>query len=372
MSSAHPATIEVEALELRYGSVPAVNGISFAVGKGELVTLLGPSGCGKTSTLRAIAGLEEPSRGRISLAGNVVYSAADRRNVASERRGVSMVFQSYAIWPHMNVFDNVAYGLRVRRLPRSDVEQQVTRALTLVQMQDYATRSAVRLSGGQQQRVAVARAIAFSPEVVLFDEPLSNLDAKLRAEMRIELRELQRRLSFTSVYVTHDQEEALAISDRVIVMNEGRIEQIGSPQELYNRPRNRFVADFLGAANIIQGRVRGSTTANGEAVFETSGGQVLHVRAGSPLRGDEDTVAVRASYIRLARVAPSGVINSAVGKIERRHFHGDFIEYRVRWPAGLLIVRSPPTEVFEEGSETSLWFEPEHCVLLEGTAGQGR
>ncbi|HUK09620.1 MAG TPA: ABC transporter ATP-binding protein [Stellaceae bacterium] len=357
--------IEVEALELRYGSVAAVNGVSFAADKGELVTLLGPSGCGKTSTLRAIAGLEEPSGGRISLGGTVVYSAAERRNVASERRGVSMVFQSYAIWPHMNVFDNVAYGLRVRRLPRAEVEQQVMRALALVQMQDYATRSAVRLSGGQQQRVAVARAIAFSPEVVLFDEPLSNLDAKLRAEMRVELRELQRRLSFTSIYVTHDQEEALAISDRVIVMNEGRIEQVGAPRELYNRPQNRFVADFLGAANIIPGRVRGGATANGEAMFETAGGHMIRVRAGGPLRGDEDAAAVRASYIHLAAKAPPDAANVAVGLIERRHFHGDFIEYRVRWPAGQLIVRTPPTGVLEEGQEIALWFEAEHCALLE-------
>ncbi len=241
--------IEVRGLEVRYGDVPAVNGVSFGVGRGELLTLLGPSGCGKTTTLRAIAGLEQPCGGSIALDGTVVYSAAARRNVATEKRGVSMVFQSYAIWPHMNVFENVAYGLRVRKLPRAEVEGKVQHALDLVQMQDYAARPASKLSGGQQQRVAVARAIAFSPAIVLFDEPLSNLDAKLRAEMRVELRALQNRLSFTSVYVTHDQEEALTISDRVIVMNAGRIEQIGSPQDICDRPRNRFVADFVGSAN---------------------------------------------------------------------------------------------------------------------------
>ena len=168
-----------------------------------------------------------------------------------------MVFQSYAIWPHMTVFDNVAYGLRVRKLPQAEVRQNVQRVLDLVQMQDFADRPASKLSGGQQQRVAVARAIAFSPSVLLFDEPLSNLDAKLRAEMRVELRELQRRLDITSLYVTHDQEEALAISDRVIVMNGGRIEQIGTPEDIYNRPRSRFVADFVGSANLIAGKVRG-------------------------------------------------------------------------------------------------------------------
>ena len=186
------------------------------------MTLLGPSGCGKTTTLRAIAGLEDPTGGTIRLGGETVFSSAQRRNVPSEKRGLSMVFQSYAIWPHMTVFENVAYGLNVRKLPRAEVARNVRRVLDLVQMRRYADRPARELSGGQQQRIAVARAIAFSPTVLLFDEPLSNLDAKLRTEMRVELRELQRRLDFTSVYVTHDQEEALAISDRVIVMNGGR------------------------------------------------------------------------------------------------------------------------------------------------------
>ena len=230
-----------------------MDGIGFDIAPGELVTLLGPSGCGKTTTLRAVAGLETPSGGSIRLNDDTVYSAAERRNVPTEKRGVSMVFQSYAIWPHMTVFDNVAYGLRVRKLPPAEVRQNVQRVLELVQMQDFADRPASKLSGGQQQRVAVARAIAFSPNVLLFDEPLSNLDAKLRAEMRVELRELQRRLDITSLYVTHDQEEALAISDRVIVMNGGRIEQIGTPEEIYNRPRSRFVADFVGSANLIRG-----------------------------------------------------------------------------------------------------------------------
>ena len=249
--------IEVADLVVRYGDVTAVDSIGFDIAPGELVTLLGPSGCGKTTTLRAVAGLETPSGGTIRLNGDTVYSAGERRNVPAEKRGVSMVFQSYAIWPHMTVFDNVAYGLRVRRLPQAEVRQNVERVLDLVQMQGFADRPASKLSGGQQQRVAVARAIAFSPSVVLFDEPLSNLDAKLRAEMRVELRELQRRLDITSLYVTHDQEEALAISDRVIVMNGGRIEQIGTPEDIYNRPHSRFVADFVGSANLIEGKVRG-------------------------------------------------------------------------------------------------------------------
>ena len=353
---------------MRYGETAAVNGVSFTVGQAEHVTLLGPSGCGKTTTLRAIAGLEEPSAGAIRIDGAAVYSAAERRNVPAEKRGISMVFQSYAVWPHMSVFDNVAYGLRVRKLPRAEVAEQVDRALGLVQMRDYAGRSAALLSGGQQQRVALARAIAFSPAVLLFDEPLSNLDAKLRAEMRVELRELQRRLGVTSVYVTHDQEEALAISDRVIVMNVGRIEQIGTPEDIYNRPKNRFVADFVGSANLIRGRLCDGSAAPGKILFEAEGGLVLEVTAPHAPRGDEAGVAVRTAYVELRRpgsLAAEDGANIASGHIRQRLFHGDFIQYVVEWPPGRLIVRRPPTETFEEGAPVTLSFAPAHCVLLE-------
>ena len=348
--------IRVEGLQVRYGSVMAVQGVSFSVARGALVTLLGPSGCGKTTTLRAIAGLEQPCGGSIALAGEAVYSAALRRNLPAEKRGVSMVFQSYAIWPHMDVFDNVAYGLRVRRKPRAEVVAAVRRALDLVQMGAYAARPASHLSGGQQQRVAVARAIAFSPEVVLFDEPLSNLDAKLRAEMRVELRDLQRQLGFTSLYVTHDQEEALAISDEVIVMSGGKIEQVGTPREMYDRPRNRFVAEFVGSANLISG-----TIAAGGAVFATSSGAALRVTAPGTVRGDETTVAVRASYVGLGGGAAD---NALPGRVRRRLFHGDFIEYVVDWAGGAMLVRRPPTEVVAEGAEVVMVFAAEHCVLL--------
>jgi len=250
------ASIEVRDLVVRYGSVVAVRGVTFTVGAGEHLTLLGPSGCGKTTTLRAIAGLEKPTSGEIRIGGAPVFSSSPAVNVPAERRGLSMVFQSYAIWPHMSVFDNVAYGLRVRKRPEAEVTTRVREALELVQLGELGARSASKLSGGQQQRVALARAFVFSPSVLLFDEPLSNLDAKLRAEMRVELKELQRRLDITSVYVTHDLEEALAISDRIIVMRDGIIEQIGTPVQIYDLPRNAFVADFVGSANLIRGRHR--------------------------------------------------------------------------------------------------------------------
>jgi iron(III) transport system ATP-binding protein len=315
--------IDVSDLVIRYGEATAVNGVSFTVGQGEHLTLLGPSGCGKTTTLRAIAGLEQPASGSISVDGKTMFDGARKINVPAEDRGVSMVFQSYAVWPHMTVFDNVAYGLRVRKQGRDEIKKNVERALDLVQMRHLGERGASKLSGGQQQRVALARAIAFSPTVVLFDEPLSNLDAKLRAEMRVELRELQQRLGITSVYVTHDQEEALAISDRVIVMNVGVIEQIGTPEQIYNSPRSRFVADFVGSANLIKGKV------TGPGIFETEGGPVLRTVGASS--GYE--VAVRTAYIDLV---PQPGDNQLPGTVRQRLFHGDFVQYIVECACGRL------------------------------------
>ncbi len=348
--------IEVKDLVVRYGDQVAVNGVSFTVGRGEHLTLLGPSGCGKTTTLRAVAGLEHPSGGSIRIDGQTMYDSVGRKNVQTEQRGVSMVFQSYAIWPHMSVFDNVAYGLRVRKQSQDDIKANVERALDLVQMRHLAERGASKLSGGQQQRVALARAIAFSPTVVLFDEPLSNLDAKLRAEMRVELRALQRRLGITSVYVTHDQEEALAISDRVIVMNVGVIEQIGTPEEIYNRPRSRFVADFVGSANLIKGRPVGDGT------FAADGGVSLKVMAPHKPHGNETEVAVRTAYIDLE---PQPGDNHVPGTVRQRLFHGDFVQYVIDSAVGPMIVRRPPVNLLEEGAPVTLSFSPEHCVLLE-------
>src|SRR6185312_10289691 len=271
-----PPHIEVENLQVNFGALPAVRGVGFAVMHGEQLTLLGPSGCGKTTTLRAIAGLEKPVAGEIRIDGAPVYSAARNINVPAEKRGLSMVFQSYAIWPHMSVFDNVAYGLRVRREGAGVIQDKVMRALTLVQMQAFAQRRASQLSGGQQQRVALARAFVFQPSVLLFDEPLSNLDAKLRADMRIELRELQHRLGITSVYVTHDLEEALAMSDHIVVMRDGLIEQIGTADEIYRLPRSAFVADFVGSANLVRGRNRRDLAQDSLLALETPSGQVIY------------------------------------------------------------------------------------------------
>ena len=359
------ASIDVQARVVRYGAVTAVRGVSFSVGAGEHVTLLGPSGCGKTTTLRAIAGLERPTSGEIRIGGRPVFSSAPSVNVPAERRGLSMVFQSYAIWPHMSVFDNVAYGLRVRKRPEAEVAARVREALDLVQLGDLGARSASKLSGGQQQRVALARAFVFSPSVLLFDEPLSNLDAKLRAEMRVELKELQRRLDITSVYVTHDLEEALAISDRIVVMRDGVIEQEGTPGEIYDRPRNTFVADFIGSANLIRGRRRPDLERDGGIVVETAGGALVHGTALDRRAGPEPLIAVRTVRLRLDRARPAGDVNVWPARIRQRVFQGDFTQYHVEWDGRTLIARSAAPEALAEGDAVFVSADPRHCVLLE-------
>ena len=245
------AQLSVRKLVVNYGNVTAVDRVSFEAQAGEFVSLLGPSGCGKTTTLRCIAGLESASAGEIRIADRVV--AMDGREVPPEKRGVNMVFQSYAVWPHMTVFDNVAYGLRTNRCPAPEVAVRVAEALQMVGLSGFEARFGTELSGGQQQRVAVARAIVMAPQLLLFDEPLSNLDAGLRERMRFELVALQRKLGRTSIYVTHDQSEAMVMSDRIILMNGGRIVQQGSPRELYERPVSRFAAEFVGNANLLDG-----------------------------------------------------------------------------------------------------------------------
>jgi iron(III) transport system ATP-binding protein len=360
------ASIDVRDLVVRYGTVDAVRGVSFSVGAGEHLTLLGPSGCGKTTTLRAIAGLERPTSGEIRIGGSPVFASATGVNVPAERRGLSMVFQSYAIWPHMTVFENVAYGLRVRRCPESEVTSRVRDALQLVRLGDLAARSAARLSGGQQQRVALARAFVFSPAVLLFDEPLSNLDAKLRAEMRIELKELQRRLDITSVYVTHDLEEALAISDRIVVMRDGIVEQVGTPGDIYERPRNTFVADFVGSANLIRGRRRPDLERDGLVVLETAGGALVHGRALDRPVGADVLMAVRTVRLRLARGgADTTVVNAWPARVRQRVFQGDLTQYELDWDGRTLIVRSAMPESLAEGDEVVVSASPADCVVLE-------
>ena len=356
--------IEISGLEIYYGSVPAVRGVSFNVLPGEQLTLLGPSGCGKTTTLRAIAGLEQPTAGEIRIDGNIVYSSEARINLRAEKRGLSMVFQSYAIWPHMTVFENVAYGLRVRRTDAAELTEKVHQALDMVQMRSFASRRAAQLSGGQQQRVALARAFVFQPSVLLFDEPLSNLDAKLRADMRIELRELQHRLGITSVYVTHDLEEALAMSDRIVVMRDGLIEQTGTPDEIYRLPSNAFVADFVGSANLIRGRHRGDLDADGLIALETAAGHIVYATAyGRPV-GVEPVVSVRTVHLRISTEPPAATQNVWRVPVQQTVFQGDFTQVHVGWGGQHLVARCAAMEPLAVGQDVYIGVEPRHVVVL--------
>ncbi|RUT35191.1 ABC transporter ATP-binding protein [Arsenicitalea aurantiaca] len=354
--------MKVEDLVVRYGKVTAVRDVSFTVEDGEFVSLLGPSGCGKTTTLRCIAGLEASSAGVIRIGEEIV--AADGLEVPPEKRGINMVFQSYAVWPHMSVFENVAYGLRTRREPREQIEAKVGEALSTVGLEGYAKRYGTELSGGQQQRVALARAIVTSPRLLLFDEPLSNLDAGLRERMRYELVELQRRLGKTSLYVTHDQSEAMLMSDRIILMKDGEMVQMGSPRDLYDRPASRFAAEFIGNANLVTGEIRRADQRRAEVVLE--GGIVLeggfawpdHARQSGPV-----LVCVRSESIERVPEGTTGV-NCLDAVVETVSFLGATISCVLRvGTLGLradLAARNPP----EPGSAIRVRIDPEAVTLI--------
>ena len=355
----------------RAHSVAAVDGVSFEVEEGQFYTLLGPSGCGKTTTLRCVAGLEQPDAGRIVVDDKVVASDSPRVFVPPHKRGIGMVFQSYAIWPHMSVFENVAFPLRVRRvkLSKQDLTKRVEEALATVQLAGYEDRSSTTLSGGQQQRLALARALVGRPKVLLLDEPLSNLDAKLRDRMRKEIRDLQRGLGITTLYVTHDQVEALSMSNKIAVMHQGQVVQESTPREIYLRPAARFVADFVGTSNFMDAKVRGAATAGGTALLAALIGELRVNPPEGVVDGEEVVVAVRPENVRVHQSDPGERVNTYPGTVEEVTFLGESVDCRVRAGQQLLLSRQHPNLRLRVGEHVWVELPVEQCAVITETHG---
>ncbi len=355
----HKASVEIANVSLAYGATPVLRGVSIDIEPGEFFALLGPSGSGKSTLLRMIAGFNQPQSGTLRVDG------VDIARVPPWQRDIGMVFQNYALWPHMTVAQNVAFGLEERKLPRAVVARKTAAALELVGLADYGPRRPNQLSGGQQQRVAVARTIAIEPKVLLLDEPLSNLDAKLRVHMRVELLALQRQLGITTIFVTHDQEEALSISDRVAVLDGGVIQQVGTPMELYDRPANRFIASFVGTINLLRGKVEQSETG---VLFDSPLlGRISLPATAGPTGGAE--IAFRPHTLSLAMpggVRPPGKVWIS-GKVTEREFLGEFIRYRIVAQGTDIIADQPHyggNVEFIPGGEVNVGIEPAQVRLL--------
>ena len=349
-------SVELRGLTKRFGDVTVVDAVSLAVAHGQLVCLLGPSGCGKTTTLRLIAGFVEPSAGEILVGDRLMSSPA--QTVPPERRNMSMIFQSYALWPHMTVTENIVYGLKLRKLDRDTIAKKLAAILATTKLGDLADRYPGELSGGQQQRVALARALIVEPETLLLDEPLSNLDANLREEMRFEVRRLHDEYRYTTVYVTHDQSEAMTTADLIAVMNRGKVEQAGTPEEIYNRPRSEFVARFIGSSNVIRGKGLDADH------IEFAG--VALACVGEPVtRGAEAPLSIRPHDIALSREQPAQPNNSIPATVTRQVFLGGSRDYVAEARDGTqLRVLTGAAENFPEGSAVWLHLPPERCRAL--------
>lgn len=362
--------IDIENLHVRFdsekGVVHAVRGVTISVAPGEFYTLLGPSGCGKTTTLRCLAGLETPSDGSISIGDVVVHDTARNISIPTYRRDIGMVFQSYAIWPHLTVFENVAFPLREMKpnVKEAEIKRRVENALELVQLSGYETRPAPFLSGGQQQRLALARAIVREATVVLFDEPLSNLDAKLRAETRLELRRLVKRLGMTALYVTHDQTEALTMADRVAIMCDGEIAQEATPTEIYKRPVSRFVASFIGQCNFAEGDVLSTPSAGTPGQISTEWGPLSYSDGPDHAVGDKVTIAVRPENVWLAQKGTDDAATQITGKVSEIIFLGEALECRVDLGSSNVITRLHPSSEVAVGDTVGVIVKPQDVAIL--------
>jgi len=356
--------LEFSEVTKRYGEVTAVDRVSFTVSQGELFTLLGPSGCGKTTTLRLVAGLEEPDDGEIFFNGQPIASPKRGIFVSPEKRNMGMVFQSYAIWPHLTVFENVAFPLKVRREPAPRIRKRVLETLELVGLAGLEDRGATQLSGGQQQRVALARALVYTPSILLLDEPLSNLDAKLREQMRFELRTLQRRLNLSVLYVTHDQTEAMTLSDRIAVVHAGRLEQVANPVEVYEKPATPFVGEFLGRTVNLEGQMNREAGRGWIDILQGRGRLLIGEDHGGRFRdGEQVRVIVRPEDID---ILPMGAIeaNQLVAKVEEVAYLGDHIEYSVSTGGRSFVLAAGKRDRHAVGCEIRLVFDPARLTVL--------
>ena len=367
--------VKIESLEKYFGEdverVHVLKGVSLEIPEGSLYTFLGPSGCGKTTTLRCVAGLERPEGGRISIDGKAVFASGERVYVPTNKRPIGMVFQSYAIWPHMTVFENVAYPLTIQRRPKSEIRQKVEDVLKIVGLHGLEDRPAPKLSGGQQQRVAFARALVNEPKVMLLDEPLSNLDAKLRVQMRFEIKALQRRVNITTIFVTHDQSEALAISDQIAVMHAGRLIEVGTPHQLYSRPKRKFTATFLGLTNLIEGKVLDLGADSRPGKIETAKGVLSFIPAAGLAKGQPAVLSIRPEHIQVHKQQPQGLENVVEGTIKEAIFMGDAYHCQIAVGDLLLAVHTHPFLSMNPGEKVYLHLDPQSCNGLPAEDVEG-
>jgi iron(III) transport system ATP-binding protein len=341
----------------------ALKGVSIHVPEGEFFTLLGPSGCGKSTTLRCLAGLETPDSGTIKIGGETVFSSEEGISIPAYRRDIGMVFQSYAIWPHMTVFENVAYPLKIQKRPREEIRARVDKALDTVGLTGLEDRPAPALSGGQQQRVSLARALVKEPKVLLLDEPLSNLDAKLREHMRYDIKELQERLGITTLYVTHDQTEALAVSDSIAVMNSGELLDMAGPRDIYFRPKSGFTADFIGLTNILKGSFGGQ--AESFAKVDTPIGQFLCPLPDVDQSGAEVMIYLRPEDVMVSAEAPASEVNVFEGEIKALVFLGEIIDCQIEVGGEIIRARLHPKTVLEKGQRVFMEADPESIITIK-------
>ena len=354
------AILKVKNLNKDFGKVKAVQEVSFEAAEGKVLSLLGPSGCGKTTTLRCIAGFENPDRGEIYLDDRKITY------VPPEKRGIGMIFQNYALWPHMTVYGNLAFGLQIRKIPKDEITKKIKKVLGMVQLEGYENRYPRQMSGGQQQRIAMARALVFEPEIMLLDEPLSNLDAQLREEMRFEFTELQKKLGITAVYVTHDQAEALVISDKIVILDQGKIVQSGSPKEIYSNPKNKFVAGFIAVTSFINGSVDSLIEDRKKVVVKTDDGLVIHGFNNGFDTGQKVSVAMRMNVIKFIQdenKSDKNTVNIFKGRIIQSSYLGNIIDYKIKVGNWEVRTNSDAKYNFKVGEGVTFYLSPEDIIV---------